>query len=364
MRRFARGVARVVLLCGIAGLAAWIVGRVINDAWWWSQFLYWIPSHLAIAGALVCLFIGWLGEVLTPPQERSRWPGRMLMALLAIVLVRSCYEWRVDRYVRPAVAAQERAIRVLAWNPAVDFMDDFAVRVAHVQPQVVTIANRPAYTQWEAIRTAVGGQGSMIRYGRLSLVSRFRVIRWGGTSLGVKGAKERMNTWKGGGELTVDRGEALFVELDTREDLGKTTVMWVVDMPSDLNIGRADMFAQAAAVVTGFRGPAYTRNRAELDEEEPACNGFPKPDLVVGDFNTPRGSRSIRTLVGDMRHAYDDAGRGMALSWPRRLPTVPIDQAYLGESLRAVGYEVRDLWAGDHKAQVIDLVAAKPAGAK
>ena len=113
----------------------------------------------------------------------------------------------------------------------------------------------------------------------------------------------------------------------------------------------------ASDTLTAFPGPFWKRDEAGLDQRETdAKPGFPTPDLIVGDCNTPRGSASLAIVAGSMSQAFDQAGRGFEATWPRKTPIIAIDQAFVGPRLRAVGYDIVDLGAAQHRAEVIDLV--------
>jgi endonuclease/exonuclease/phosphatase family metal-dependent hydrolase len=117
-----------------------------------------------------------------------------------------------------------------------------------------------------------------------------------------------------------------------------------------------EVTARAAAVISGWRGRVATRDPG-TGTFWAAEGGFPPPDLIVGDFNIPRGSASLRNLTADFVNAYSQGGFGPSGTWPRRWPLVHIDQAFVGSSLRAARYRVIDPGAGGHRMQIIDLRA-------
>jgi endonuclease/exonuclease/phosphatase family metal-dependent hydrolase len=92
-------------------------------------------------------------------------------------------------------------------------------------------------------------------------------------------------------------------------------------------------------------------------ERDQVMERLASPDLVAGDFNTPRGSWSIGQLVGLMRHAREDgAGAGVIVTYPRAAPLLHIDHLFVGAKLRARGYRVLDPGVGRHWAQVAEVV--------
>ncbi|MBX3410514.1 MAG: endonuclease/exonuclease/phosphatase family protein [Phycisphaeraceae bacterium] len=351
------------LLCALVPLLLWAAGAALSDRTLWSQYAAWLPTWCAVAAAAPPLAAGWFlsaGCRARPSESTHARASRLIaLVLLLAATVSLAFEWRIHRYLAPARAPAQH-LRLVAWNPAADFLDTFSQHVADMQPGIVAIANRPAYTDWALIRSAVGGAQSTVRYGRLSIVSAPRVLQWGGTPLNITGSKPRTNRWRGGGSVTIDQGEAMFVVLDGQSGpLGRDFVVWFIDLPSEPTIWRPDMMRQAAKAMAEFRGPSYMRTDAGLDAELfPAETGvgFPPPDIIVGDFNTPRGMWSLSLLHPDMRSAFDDAGRGPAPSWPTRFPVLAIDHTLLAPWLKAARYELRQLHAGVHLPQVVDLV--------
>lgn len=338
----------------------WTVGRLANDRWHATQYLYWIPTPgMVFLLCVLLILVATLSPLLATKGRLAHARTGLFASLVAVSIVFGA-ECNLERYLlkTPAADPTQPSVRLLVWNPAVDRMDDFAAKVASQDPQLVAITNRPGRTDWPALQDQVGGSRAIARFAHLSLVSRYRIIRWGGAILGIEGARKRTTYWPGGGEVSQDKGEALFVELDTRAIFGRPLVVWLLDFPSDPELSRDANFVAASKVISTFKGRSFTRNPMGLDvEDDPAAVpvGFPPADLVVGDFNTPRGSHSIRRVTGDLRHAYDLAGRGWATTWPRRLPLIAIDHVFVAPWLDVRSYVTRDLGAGGHLAQVVDL---------
>jgi hypothetical protein len=284
------------------------------------------------------------------PAARAQY---ILLGLWACVLGYMLLgEWRLAS---GAGTPHGTTFRVLFWNSEVDRLERFEERVLSEHPDIAIIANAPHRADWQFLRAGFGGPTATTRSARFSIVSRYPVLRWGVTDLKIKGSRPRVAVWPGGGNIGIDSGEAMYAELDTSAITGCTTMVWALDLPSDPRMDRADMMHQARATLDAFTGPAYRRTDDGLEQPDPAVKGFPAPDLIVGDFNTPRGSGSLKIIAGTMRHAFDDAGHGFAATWPRKAPAIAIDQAFLGDHLEAVRYRVVDLGAAQHSAEVIDL---------
>lgn len=275
-----------------------------------------------------------------------------MWAVCAVYVI--VFEWHGLRYV--GGRGEPGAVRLLVWNPAQMKLEGFGERVLGERPDIVMVANAPLFTQdWPMIRAELGGTGGAVQAGWLSVTSRYAVRRWGQSALGItKSVTPGVEMLNGVG-LSNSGGDALWVELETTRKLGRPIVVWLVDLPADPSLSRWRMMGEAAAAVAAWPGPVYVRGvRGEDFAQAPERPGFPPPDVVVGDFNTPRGSVSFTRLVGGMRHAYDDAGRGWAATFPEEWPLVAIDQVFVGAGLRATRYEVVNL-GGRHRAQRVEV---------
>ncbi len=360
----------LIVLAGIV-VAAWALGRATTDRLYVMQFVYWVPALVYGLVAVLLLSFSWLfalmGQPYLPssfapdadkPIEFVRLPRVALktrrvvgVACVGMIGQAVLVETNGMRWLEPPPQSQGGQ-RLVFWNAATDFMDDYADKIAGVRPSIVCIANPAAYCKWEVIREAVGGDASDAqRYGRLACFGPWRVLRWGGTSLEIEGAKTRYFD----GQPSVDRGQAMFVEFDATAEYGRPIVVWVLDVPSDVNLSRQTMMKQAAAAINGFSGPVMVRGKGGLDEVVEAPKGFPAADIIAGDFNTPRGSASLGLVVGGLVHAYEQAGYGPEPTWHREYPLVAIDHVFTGGPVRAVGYSSVDVGAGKHRMQIVDL---------
>jgi len=160
-----------------------------------------------------------------------------------------------------------------------------------------------------------------------------------------------------------DSGWAGFFEIDTTEELGEPIVVWVIDLPSDPAIPRVEMTRSAADAIQALVGPAMTMIEGTPTVEPLNTTGFPEPDIIIGDFNIPRGSWSLGAITEPLSNAWTDGWLGMGLgggvgplgSWPRTKPVFHIDQTFLARDLRSCSYELIDLGVGMHRAQVVGI---------
>ncbi len=364
-----RTAANLFTLAALAALTIWSAGRLLSDRLEWSQYLYWCPTWivlLATAGLLTLAWAArWMGTRGEGVDHRAgsvvlRWGARGAWAILLVWMLLG--EWHVYRAVAgPPGPGNAQTMRVFFWNPG--GADGITEAVISQNADIIVIANAPMQVDWQRIRGAFGAETYTIRQDRMALVSRYPIVRWGSRDLGISGARPRGFIFRGGGYFVQDTGQGLFVEVDTGPALGGRTVLWALDLPSDFNLSRWKVMREAAATLRDGEVRTYARTVGGLDEARPVQRGFPAPDIIVGDFNTPRGSASFDEIAPGMEHAFDQAGWGCAATWPGGWPLFAIDQAFVRAPWRAVRYQVPDLIEARHRAEVFDLVAgtASPA---
>ena len=117
--------------------------------------------------------------------------------------------------------------------------------------------------------------------------------------------------------------------------LGAERIIWGFDLPSSPRLSRRELFE---------------RLRGHLD-------GMPQPaaEVLVGDFNVPRGSRSLQKAFPEHRSAFSEAGSGWSGTWPASFPLWDLDQVLVGPTLNAVEYEVIKPPYGMHRIQRVFL---------
>lgn len=361
-RRSRRWVALWLVLAWGA-VFAWVFGRVVDDRVGWLQWVSWIPTLAVLgvgSGALVLSRLASRGSPRGAPRRRRRWAGRMpLIALSAIgvyfALV-ECRVWAVGRRVAPA---DRPALRILSWNASSTVSSRRTdERIMEHGADVLALANVPEPWEPHDLLSALGDGSRAVRAGRIWAASRAPILRWGATDLGLNG-RVLMISSSGLSDppFTNDEGWALFMELDTVQELGRTTVVWILDLPSDPTLSRQKMTRDVERAITQWPGPAIMPDGEQVEPVQP---GFPDPDVIVGDMNTPRGAASLTRLTRGMPHAFDQGGFGYAATWPLPLPIIHIDHAFVAPWLECSRYRIVRPGMGWHAQQVIDLVPASP----
>ncbi|MCB1281788.1 MAG: hypothetical protein KDB18_09725, partial [Salinibacterium sp.] len=153
---------------------------------------------------------------------------------------------------------------------------------------VLVVANRPYSADLEPAWTWVGASADerdAAIIGRCALMTGLRVRRYAMTHVKFD------DVWPA--DDSPEPGWAAWVELE-RED-GSPIILWVLDLPSPISISRTIAVQRTLDTIQAWRGMA-TEIDDQFQRTSRLSQGFPVPDMVVGDFNTPRWSRSLYPL--------------------------------------------------------------------
>lgn len=370
--RLRRAGSRLAIMGAGLFLATLLVGLSLGDRYHLTQYLAWVPVWCS--AGITALFLAVACLVAPPPTSRIHKGGYLASTLLILWIL--TIEWRWYRTLAP-VPRPANTIRVLAWNPAWEKMSAFHERVLEAKPDIFLAANPNPATDWVKLREGFGAPTYTLRQGTLVVVSKHPIRRFAWTPLNIAPEPNRPSWWKVP-KTSTRGGEALCLVLDA-PGFEQGMVVWFLDLPSDAWIARHRMIAEAAASIRAFRGPFLRRDDQGRDVPEDALRlgqllpnggvesqpeaanvrGFPDPDLVLGDFNTPRGSRSLAQLSPSLRDACTEAGVGPLGTFPRKFPILHIDLALIGHRVQAVRYDTWDMGAAWHMAQVVEIAPAK-----
>ncbi len=372
-RTTAKWTSRSLLAGAWCVLVAWLLGMLANDRFAWSQFLWWMPTPLVALAAAFATAAAWaLNRAGRNTEGTGPLRSRMHHALNAtwtavgiLTLTFLIFEARLYRAVLPGPPPPDKPLRLVAWNINTARIEDVPARIASLSPDVFLMANRPYFGSFSDLRATVGEKTSVAAGGRLALISRYPVLASTHVTLDILGAQPRTFRWQGGGMVSIDKGEALLVLLDTREWNGSTLCVWLLDLPSDPPISRDRMMRQAREAIENFKGPAYLPRENAADQPIVADDALRAkllaPDVLAGDLNTPRHSRSISHIAPGMRFAPDDAGDGWRMTFPAALASLAIDNTLLSDRVGCWYYGVRELSERqrDHLAQITVLTPRK-----
>jgi endonuclease/exonuclease/phosphatase family metal-dependent hydrolase len=310
----ARWLANLLVMLLWLALLAWLTGRVLTDRFAWSQWLWWIPTPAALLVATLGLALA--NRRGAPPSRRRRRVLFWSACTAALTMHFAIFEHRL---LRPSPPARGPALTIGHWNMTLDSYSPpnrLMEGVARLDADVMVVTSpsntvRQAFTQLAANADGAAWMHDgwpMLMFSRLP-INRVRVL------------------------VAVDLMFITLVELDAAAALGRPITLALVDLPSNPRRSRMTIAREV---------------RRLLDEA-----GAPEPDIMVGDFNIPRGSASIATLFPGMTNAFDRAGHGYAGTFPRRLPLYHIDHVLVNEraGLTAARYDLIDEGLGRHRAQ-------------
>ena len=285
MRLVLRIIGILLALVAGAGLG---IALVVNDRFVWSQYVVWVPRE-------VWLGVGAVGVGIAGATLKTR---RVALMVSCALLVLSVWPWIATS------SRERRGFSIAWWNMSRHSIEDIGA-LDGVDLAIV------AYPEGDASASVRSSRAHHRSAMGIVASSTVPIDRFEGISLGFE-ATHRNSPWN-------DRGRALVLEVADR-------VIWVVDLPSDPALSREWVAKEASARI--------------------ASAGFPAPDVVLGDFNITRGSRSLRHLDGGLPGAHTQAGRGLGLTFPRDLPLVAIDLVFASGVHR---HEVVDPGAGSHR---------------
>jgi hypothetical protein len=374
MTRLLRWLAFALGLGALAVLGMWLVGRLANDRTLATQFVGWIPTWMlaAVGAMLLALWACAVKAFRVASRRPASAEGRTIRtparrsARTALVLLLAALFWLVfvdlrvqNRYRRSPADA---GLNITHWNASGADRDRIVGPLQHTEADLTILVNAGGPTGLAEYLGTLRGKDrepSVVRFDRFLVVSRYPITRWAFTELGVEPASTRLFEAAG---VQKDPGRALFLEIDASAVMPRPIRVWVLDLPSDPNLHRLRVAQDAARRLRYFQGASRRRQPNGMDADEPMAGGFPLPDIIVGDFNIPRGSVSLGLIAQGMANAFDQAGHGLVATYPRQRPILHLDQMFIGPDHRAVRYDVRDGGSGYHRLQTARVIA-RPVGA-
>jgi hypothetical protein len=370
-----------LLVSGFTGaLVAWAVGWVWTDRWIWTQLLWWtgvvwlIVAVGTLGGAWVLAGVGRFSRGHRP------WWTTAWLALLAACGLEGWHQFNGRAWLAKDTPPPANTLLIAQWNISagelspglVTLMRDRLGSTGRVDVALITVANYP--DQWSSIRQAMG-EGpdrtiEMASAGMSRVFSAYPIRRSRAFSvptrreslLRLPRVMDRM-FMRGLTELGVmprdpDRLAPVtlhVVTLDTTGVFGRDTTIYFIDYPSSPLISRAELASGVRRQIDLMMNPLAPKHPGDAPADP-----VPAPDVIMGDFNTPRSSHSIVTLLDDYRPATDYAGIGKLGTFPRRWPLYHIDNTLLSPSWAAGEYGVINGGSSEHWAQRVRIWPVAP----
>ncbi len=294
-----------------------LLGALCTDQWYWSQFVWWIPWPLLVLLAMPA--------ALTAIIARSR-ATRNRLGLLAVALVPAVALLVRDVGFHRAPPPADDEISFVHWNaswPSSSGGSDGSRELLDRKADVIILSN--PYKLFADQRDEQWRRAGydIVVTGSFAVASRIPVLE----------AREIFDS---------DVGTAAIIRIDTRGRIGHVLTVLAVDLPSEPMLARMEL------------AHAF---RARLEEHT-----LPRIDVITGDCNMTKGSASLQAMFPSFRNAWNEAGSGIAGSWPRskpfgRLLMWHIDQLLLGHRVTARSYRIIDLGGREHRAQQARIAA-------
>ena len=383
-RRVLPLLAKGSALLGIVLLAAWITGRMLTDEHHWSQYLYWMPPIVMIGGAWLMLV---LSTILAALARRL---GGLILRPVLLLLVVGCSlhlvfgVWHLHRAVSGSDSKDQDAIRVLHWNHGGKAIDaqQWGTRIRDLDTDIVLIAN----ANWGDPRQELLEQfeyfapDERVRWVNYSyrlhadpahyrvedgamIASRYPMTRTGWVQFGSSGRQRVMSHSSSG------LGWVMFAEfdLDPQRVDDSPLVIWFVDLPSDPTAWKPQAMQTVRRAIDAWDGTGWEMGQYVWEQYEDQNAGFPTPDIVIGDFNTPRGSDSLEVIAPGYTDAFEEAGHGRGRSFVIRdgdplertmfrVIDMHIDLTLVAPRHRVTHYTLLQSGGADHTPQVVDFV--------
>jgi vancomycin resistance protein VanJ len=299
---WAGGWRRTLLLALWALWAAWAACQLLRDRWALTTVFFYLPAPVLLALLIgVALVVRWTG-------------GRRISSLLLLLAILPAAVIRNDsspRYARPEINAGP-TLRLAHWNVCrgCGGWERQVQQLLNQHADLVVLSEAPRDVAPRKLAARFGADYTGTRSGGLLVLVRGQLLT--------------------GQAIPAPRGLQL---LDiVCQVAGNPLHLLVVDVVSNPLVRR---------------DPLLRRVVAELARRQ--------PDLVVGDFNSPRRSRAFDSLPRGWAHAWDRAGGGWPYSWPSPVPVLALDHTLVGPRLVARNYVLASGGASDHRLQRFDF---------
>lgn len=291
-----RTARRLVFPCvGLLWLLGWLLGDVPRP-WLW---LYYIPAPIIAAWGV----IDWALRI-----HRASWIRSGFT--IAITLLALCKTLLIDsRWNRPTPPPPD-AIRVVHWNVAhVPF--GYAPLLRELAPEhpdlVIFVEARYSDDLPALVETELGLPHTFQDQGMI-VMSRY--------------------PFEPQGTIRVPHSRAWWARVETPR--GPLDIL-IADILSHPALDRKPIFEALLR---------WINNRSTIE-----------PLLLVGDLNTTRDNRAMKTLRAQLHHAYEIGGRGWPYSWPRPFSVYAIDHAWVSSQIKVHAYRLRSSPLSDHRLQ-------------
>jgi len=296
-----RWLVRLEMAAAAGVFLLWSIGQVWRERYWITGLCFFAPSFLV--GIFLAAMAAW--------SWKQRHDRRLSLAVSACALVPLIFVATVENRWRPAEIQRTDTIRLLHWNVfgGKGGWDRLFDLVREEAADISVLSEVTLQIDLPAVASMLGSEYQSLRVRGIAVFAR--------GSLELR--REFEIPWGIAGEVVWTGPQ------------GPLSLL-VIDLPSSVRLPR---------------GPLLARFREILEEVQ--------PDLVVGDFNTPRRSAGLQQLPGGYRHAYEAVGSGWSATWPLPLPFWAIDQCLFSPRIEPVRYTLTSSPLSDHRCQQFEF---------
>ncbi len=298
---------RLATAIGALGVV-WGVGQLLRETFWLTGLCFFLPSPVVALTALVLGAFAWR-------RSRRGWA----LAALVLALPPLAFTLTVENRLGVAAVSAARAVpahspvvRVVHWNACRGCLGLEGVRreISRHPADLYVISETPPDMDWQSEADRWGG--------RWQVAYRFDAAVIGRGALRAGPLREQGEAWT----FPVEWAHA-----------GRTLRLLVVDLTPRLVVARRPMLD-------------WVRSQVVAEH----------PDVVIGDFNTPRRAWGLSPLAPGYVHAYDARGRGWSYTWPVPVPFAAIDQCLAAPGVEITRYRLASTRVSDHRLQEIELI--------
>ncbi len=348
--RRSRTFARVLCAVAIVFSCVWLFARMYAERWAAIQWAAWVGVEWVFLVVLVLVGMGWL--IYKSSRRRTRktlWLATLVMLALG---VKTAMDWNLHRAFTSQRAHAADDLRFASVNLSAQEVTHWPTLDKQVDVLVVTnrVFNADLEPAWAWVRSESDERDAAI-IGRCAVMSRLPIRRYAQTWVNFD------DVWPKDGQPK--SGWAAWFELEPQTPDADPIVVWVVDLPSPIQISRTLAVKRTLEAIDAWRGIAYT---IDENHQRSSMSGarFPLPDVVLGDFNTPRWSRALTPMTDQLhlREVSSSVGIGPSATFPSPRSLWPIDLFYVSDDWQPISHSTIAIEGLRHRAVTMTISPA------
>lgn len=345
--------AQFLFYLAAALLLTFCLSRIVTDQWLATQYVFWVPAWLYLVVLTIVLGIERVLSVRQLPRWKS--PSWWMLLFCAAYTCSIALDAIPRRASSPPLPA---SIRIVHWNMSSPDLLNFKGTLADFPSckaaDIIVLGVTVPQKQLLHMVSGLGSEWTVSRIGVFAVASRFEIRDTNLFALGLEIGKARAREsgfQKFYNEQLADRfgisrrefdlpdpGYVLESQIRTPD---RDIVIRLIDLPSNPFRSRMEIANTASASINGL-----VKSKMLVAQ----------PDVLIGDCNIPTGSASLKHLSNGMIAAETIADSGDNWpTWPRALPLLRIDHAWVRPDTTIFGYHTFDGGISDHRGQTITI---------